>query len=50
MNENSDKNLVGASQNEKIDLIPLILFEKYLEITYSGIEYLKSFSDKVYKD
>ena len=48
MAENADKNLVETSQDEKIDLIPLILFEKYLEITYSGIEYLKSFRDKVY--
>ena len=32
---------------ETIDFIPLILFEKYIEITDSGIEYLKSFSNKV---
>ena len=49
MSENSEKMSIDTSQDEKIDLIPLILFEKYLEITYSGIEYLKSFSDKVHK-
>ena len=49
MTENSEKSSVDTSQDEKIDLIPLILFEKYLEITYSGIEYLKSFKDKVHK-
>ncbi len=34
-------------KEEAIYFIPLILFEKYIEITDSGIEYLKSFNNNV---
>ena len=33
--------------DEAIELIPLILFEKYIEITDYGIEYLKKFNNNV---
>jgi len=32
---------------ESINFIPLIIFEKYIEVTDLGIEYLKSFNNKV---
>ena len=41
----SDINL--DNNNELVNFIPLIIFEKYIEITDVGIEYLKSFSNKV---
>lgn len=34
-------------EKEQINFIPLLIFEKYIEITDVGIEYLKSFSNKV---
>ena len=36
--------------NEEINFIPLIIFEKHIEITDDGIEYLKSFINKVIKN
>ena len=35
------------NNNETINLIPLIIFEKSIEVTDCGIEYLKSFNNKV---
>jgi len=34
-------------EDEEINFIPLILFEKYIEITDNGIEFLKSFNNNV---
>ena len=36
-----------TNNNESINFIPLIIFEKNIEITDGGIEYLKSFNNKV---
>ena len=41
----SDINL--DNNNELVNFIPLIIFEKYIEITDDGIEYLKSFNNKI---
>ena len=35
------------TDEESINFIPLIIFEKYIEVTDLGIEYLKSFNNKV---
>ena len=35
---------------EEINFIPLIIFEKNIEVTDDGIEYLKSFINKVIKN
>ena len=35
---------------EEINFIPLIIFEKNIVITDDGIEYLKSFNNKVIKN
>ena len=44
----TNKNASIINNNEEIiDFIPLILFEKYIEITDDGIEYLKSFNNNV---
>ena len=44
----SDKIINNKNNNdETINFIPLIIFEKYIEITDVGIEYLKSFNNKV---
>ena len=32
---------------QEINFIPLLIFEKYIEISDVGIEYLKSFNNKV---
>jgi hypothetical protein len=40
---NSQKN----NKIERVNYIPLIIYEKYIEITDIGIEYLKSFNNKV---
>ena len=46
----TNKNASIINNNEEIiDFIPLILFEKYIEITDNGIEYLKSFNNNVIK-
>ena len=42
----ADEN-ISYENNENINFIPLIIFKKYLEITDVGIEYLKSFKNKV---
>ena len=34
-------------EDESINFIPLILFEKYIEITDNGIEFLNSFNNNV---
>ena len=34
-------------EDDTINFIPLILFEKYIEITDSGIEFLRSFNNNV---
>lgn len=47
MTEKEDKNSTEVITDETISLIPLILFEKYIEIIDDGIEYLKSFNNKV---
>lgn len=47
MTEKDEINPINNQNEETIDFIPLILFEKYIEITDNGIEYLKSFSNKV---
>lgn len=38
---------INNQNNDTINFIPLIIFEKYIEITDVGIEYLKSFKNKV---
>jgi hypothetical protein len=46
----TNKNASIINNNEEvIDFIPLILFEKYIEITDNGIEHLKSFNNNVIK-
>ena len=37
----------AINENEEINFIPLLIFEKYIEISDAGIEYLKSFNNKV---
>ena len=41
---------IKNNNNEDINYIPLIIFEKDIEITDDGIEYLKSFNNKVIKN
>ena len=41
---------IKNNNNEEINFIPLIIFEKNIEITDDGIEYLKSFNNKVIKN
>ena len=41
---------IKNNNNEEINYIPLIIFEKDIEITDDGIEYLKSFNNKVIKN
>lgn len=36
-----------STSNEEIFFIPLMIFEKYLEITDKGIEFLNTFNNKV---
>ena len=38
---------INNQNNDSVIFIPLIIFEKYIEITDVGIEYLKSFINKV---
>ena len=40
-------NNINNQKNESVNFIPLIIFEKSIEITDVGIEYLKSFKNKV---
>ena len=47
MTETNKKASIINNNEEIIDFIPLILFEKYIEITDDGIEYLKSFNNNV---
>ena len=47
MTDKVETNSIETPTDETIDFIPLILFEKYIEITDSGIEYLKSFNNNV---
>ena len=47
MTETNKKASIMNNNEEIIDFIPLILFEKYIEITDNGIEYLKSFNNNV---
>jgi hypothetical protein len=47
MTETNKKASIINNNEEIIDFIPLILFEKYIEITDNGIEYLKSFNNNV---
>jgi hypothetical protein len=47
MSEKVEINPIETPGEEKIGFIPLILFEKYIEITDNGIEYLKSFNNNV---
>ena len=49
MTETNKKASIINNNEEIIDFIPLILFEKYIEITDNGIEYLKSFNNNVIK-
>ncbi len=37
------------NNKEEINFIPLIILDKNIEITDAGIEYLKSFNNKVIK-
>ena len=39
----------GSNEIETVNYIPLIIYEKYIEITDIGIEYLKSYNNKVIK-
>ena len=41
---------IKNNNNEEINYIPLIIFEKDIEITDDGIEYLKSFNNKLIKN
>jgi hypothetical protein len=47
MNEKEEKESFTTPNEEEIYFIPLMIFEKYIEITDKGIEYLNSFTDKV---
>ena len=38
---------MSEKEDDSINFIPLILFEKYIEITDKGIEFLKSFNNNV---
>ena len=47
MSEKEENTTKIDTKVDIIDFIPLILFEKYIEITDNGIEFLKSFNNKV---
>ena len=49
MTETNKNGSIINDNEEIVDFIPLILFEKYIEITDNGIEYLKSFNNNVIK-
>ena len=47
MTEKEEKSSITTPKEEDLYFIPLMIFEKYIEITDKGIEFLNSFNNKV---
>ena len=47
MTEKEEKNDIVNQIDETVNFIPLIIFEKYLEIIDNGMEFLNNFNNKV---
>ena len=47
MTEKEEKNDILNQIDETVNFIPLIIFEKYLEIIDNGMEFLNNFNNKV---
>ena len=47
MNEKEENNDLINQSEETVNFIPLIIFEKYIEIIDNGIELLNNFNNRV---